>query len=171
MLGDKDFATLTIKFKPIYKTPLANIHKELKIFKIQPDYVLASYADNCTYDIIINGIRVEESSTRYRFHLNKYITDKITSVKIIATPNPSYTDPVHFSADTVDQTTHQTIKSIEGGFLSGKTVVFEDNFNSELPYYPKAWTEGDNLKKDKTKNHRFIRKTWESYFNQRHTTT
>ena len=146
-LGDKDFATLKIDFKPVYNIPFTKIYKEIQTFKRQPDYVLVSSDNNCVYEIIINDVKVVETHMLYRLHLNTYITDKVTAVKIIA--KPASDGKAYYAATILDETTDETIKEIEGGDLEGKTVVFEADFNSELPYYPKAWTNGVNLKKKK----------------------
>ncbi|ADV48578.1 hypothetical protein Celal_1263 [Cellulophaga algicola DSM 14237] len=149
LLGDKDFAVLKIDFKPIYKIPLAKIHHKIKKFKKQPDYVLSSSTEHSIYDVFINGIKIEENYTYDRLHLNKYITSNVTSVKIIAKREPDYNEKVYYSAAILDQSINEDVKIIEGRFLGDKTVVFETSFNSELPYYPEAWTNGSDLRKEK----------------------
>ena len=148
-LGDKDFAILKIYYKPIYKTPLAKIHHKIQTFKKQPNYVLYISADNSVYDVFINGIKIEETYRYDRLHLNKYITSNLTSIKITAKRELGYREKVHCSAIILDKTTDKEIKKIKGRFLDDKTTVFETSFKSELPYYPKAWTTGVNLRKEK----------------------
>ena len=146
--GDKDFAELRIEFKPIYTIPFASIHHKIKTFEKQPDYVLASSTNNCNYDIIVNGVKVETADMLHRLHLNEYVTDKITNVKVIAKPKSNERGAPYYSATILDQNTNEIIKEIEGGNIEDSTV-FETDFESKLPYYPEAWTTGIDLKKDK----------------------
>ncbi|WP_417786426.1 hypothetical protein [Tenacibaculum sp.] len=155
-LGNKDYAILNIKFKPTYKIPLAHIHSKIKTYDKQPDYTLVSQTSNLNYDIVVNNIKVVETYSRDRLRLNKYITDNITNVKIIVKPNPDYKEGLHYSARILDLNNHKELKEIKGAFISDRTVVFETNFNSELPYYPNAWTTGIDLRKEKNLKEKII---------------
>ncbi|MBJ2174819.1 hypothetical protein JBL43_11265 [Aureibaculum sp. A20] len=152
--GDKDYAELTINYKPIYTIPLANIHKEIKTFDNQAKYVLNTRSYDCVYDIIVNDIIITESSNETEFNLNNYIVGPDSSIKIIVKPRQkdgakAFNEQAYFTAAIVNNENEEIIEAIEKTALKGSTpIVFQTDFNSTLPYYPKAWTDGADLRND-----------------------
>ena len=153
--GDKDYAELTINYKPTYTIPLANLHKEIKTFENQPKYILNIRAYDCLYDIILNGIIITESTNITEFNLNNYITGPNSSIKIIVKPSKNegskkFNEQAYFSATIINKSNNEPVQEIVRTALNGSnSIVFNAEFNSTLPYYPIAWTDGVNLINDK----------------------
>jgi len=150
---DKDYAELTITYNPVYNIPLAKIHHKIKTFENQPKYILNIKAHDCVYNVIINDIIITESSRESKFNLNNYITGPVSSLKIIPKKNKgskNFNENAFFSATITNKDNKETIKKIEQITLKGNNpIVLETEFNSTLPYYPKAWTDGVDLRNDK----------------------
>lgn len=156
-LGDKDHADLTLTFKPVYEMPLANIHKKIKSFDSEPEYQLILRAYDCVYDVILNDIMVEGSSDHTDFNLNNFITGETSTLEIAVKPQgddglvttKNFGPSANFSAAIVDVSTNKIIKSIDQIDPKGNTpIIFSVDFDSSLPYYPKAWTDGADLRTD-----------------------
>jgi len=163
--GDKDNAELTIKFKQTYDIPLANIHKEIKTFESQPKYQLNIKSYGYAYEVSINDIIIAEASTGKELYLNYYLTKEASSIKIkteleLDKEKSDYNDAirsVYISAEVIDKSTNKVLTTLEKGFIRGqKTNEFTINFNSILPYYPKAWTDGTDLREDKNLKEKVI---------------
>ena len=157
-LGDKDYGELTIRFKPVYKNALANMHKDIISYENEAKYELKIDANGCEYDVIFNDIILDESTTDYEFILNDYITHERSSMKFTVKPlsddnggtSKNFREYATFSATVIDESTGETIAAIHPTLLKGNgPIAFEFDFNSTLPYYPKAWTAGDDLRNDK----------------------
>lgn len=164
-LGDKDNAEVTIRYKTVYEVPLANIHNEVKTFENQPVYQYQINTNSCVYDMIFNDILILESSDKSSYVLNNFITSEHATMKIVVKPSSdsngntpnSFQDSANFSITIIDKSTGKTIKEIERTALSGSTpVTFKLDFNSTLPYYPKAWTDGADLREDKNLKEKII---------------
>lgn len=165
--GNKDYAELTINYKPVYDMPLANIHKKIKTFDKQPKYVLqaANNHGHSDYVYVINGVKLSEDFTSQKFYLNNYIISEVTSIKIIVKPGLDgdnfrpklFKEGNIFSATIYDEETEEIIANIENVPIGGKaTAEFSLEFDSKLPYYPKAWTQGVDLRNDKNLEEKVI---------------
>lgn len=160
-LGDKDYAEVTIKYKPVYDIPLANIHREIKTFENQPVYEYQISSAHIEYDIFINEIPYLYDSSA----LNYFITSERTSIKVIikprtnqnGQPSTGFNENASFSIDIINKDTDKVIKTeSRADFKGSNPIEIKFDFNSELPYYPKAWTEGDNLRNDKNLKEKII---------------
>lgn len=159
-IGDKDIGELTINYKKVYSVPLANIHKKIQTFDTKPNYALEiqyGYCD-CEYTILVNNVIIAEDTKKREFILNDYITNASTPVKIIVKPEindngvraKNFKGSEMFKADIYDASTEKVVKTIEQTSLAGKTTTeFVLDFSSTLPWYPEAWTNGVDLRKDK----------------------
>ncbi|WP_299255994.1 hypothetical protein [uncultured Aquimarina sp.] len=151
-IGDKDFGELKITFKPIYDVPLANIHKKIKVYDVKPTYVLNIRSYSNKYTVILDDIVIAENSKYTEHNLNRYITDGESSkLKIIVVPidNSKFDKNGTFAATIYDETTKQTIADVQRISIAGKSSVeFTLDFTPKLPWYPKAWNNGVDLRKD-----------------------
>ncbi|ADV49975.1 hypothetical protein Celal_2690 [Cellulophaga algicola DSM 14237] len=157
-MGDKDNAELTISYKTLYNLPIANLHKEIKTYPNAPKYILKIKEQDCDYDIIVNGIKIPNAILYSEIFLNEYITNEKSSLEFIIKPNTQnenssqgrFNDDAHFSAVLYDFDTEEIYAEINNLKLSGTTPVnFSNTYDLVLPFYPKAWTDGVDLRKDK----------------------
>lgn len=156
--GNKDYGKLTITYNPIYTIPLAKIHSKVKVFDTAPKYVLNIKSYNSVFDISINDVSIATGTDSDTFNLNNYITDPNSSIKLTAKtedktikkePNTYYEDP-SFSIQIIDNSTNEVVKSIEKTSIRNNIPVnLKIDFNSTLPYYPEAWTNGTDLRNSK----------------------
>ncbi|WP_349664418.1 hypothetical protein IZU89_05025 [Cellulophaga lytica] len=156
--GNKDYGKLTITYNPIYTIPLAKIHSKVKVFDTAPKYVLNIKSYNSVFDISINDVSIATGTDSDSFNLNNYITGPNSSIKLTAKtedktikkePNTYYRDPI-FSIEIIDNSTKEVIKKIEEKSIRNNIPVnLKIDFNSTLPYYPEAWTNGTDLRKSK----------------------
>ncbi|MBJ2174821.1 hypothetical protein JBL43_11275 [Aureibaculum sp. A20] len=142
----------------------ANIHGELKAFQNQPHYKLIINSQKCEVDVFINGIEIKPAYGANNYDLNNFITDKFSSIKIIANPGyisypengviskrkvQSFRAYSKLSAMVIEEQTLDTLKTIDTTELEGsEPFVFQFKFDSKLPYYPETWKNGVNLRKD-----------------------
>ncbi|WP_158976041.1 hypothetical protein [Cellulophaga sp. L1A9] len=157
-MGDKDNAELTITFKIPYDLPIANLHKEIKTFANEPKYILKIKEQDCDYDIVVNGIKIPNAALYSEIFLNEYITSTRSSIELIVKPNTknennsrgSFSEDSQFSAVLYDFDTEEIYTQINDLELSGTTPVhFSKEYDLVLPFYPKAWTDGVDLRNDK----------------------
>ncbi|APU09717.1 hypothetical protein A5M85_05295 [Cellulophaga lytica] len=156
--GNKDYGKLTITYNPVYNNPLAKIHSKVKVFETAPKYVLNIKSYNSVFDISINDVSIATGTDSDSFNLNNYITGPNSSIKLTAKtedktikkePNTYYRDPI-FSIEIIDNSTKEVIKKIEEKSIRNNIPVnLKIDFNSTLPYYPEAWTNGTDLRKSK----------------------
>ncbi len=158
-LKDKDHAELTISYNPIYKLPLANIHKEVKVFNEQPKYIFKidrTYGK--AFTIIVDDIIVtEDNDDDTAFDIQNYITSKTTSVKVIVKPvkSANNSSKVFINEETitvgiVDEFSGEVFfETTKKAFKGKSSVEIKFEFNSKLPTYPKAWSNGIDLRNDK----------------------
>ena len=156
--GNKDYGRLTIKYNPLYTIPLAKIHSKVKVFDTAPKYLLNIKSYNSVFDISINDVNVSHNSNSESFSLNNYITGPNSSIKLTAKtkdksikkePNTYYEDP-SFSIQIIDNSTKEVVKEIEKTSIRNNIPVnLKIDFNSTLPYYPEAWTNGTDLRNNK----------------------
>lgn len=156
--GNKDYGKLTITYNPVYTIPLAKIHSKVKVFETAPKYVLNIKSYNSVFDISINDVSIATGTDSDSFNLNNYITGPNSSIKLTAKtedktikkePNTYYEDP-SFSIQIIDNSTNEVVKSIEKTSIRNNIPVnLKIDFNSTLPYYPEAWTNGTDLRNSK----------------------
>lgn len=156
-LGSKDYGELTIRYNPVYNNRLANIHNDIKAYEKEPIYELKIDAYGCAYDVIVNDVILDESSTENEFLLNGVITQQESSIQLIVKPlsdsngatSKIFIDQSYFSAAVIDYGTGETVATIDRTMVKGNSPVpFTLDFNAALPYYPEAWTNGDDLSND-----------------------
>ncbi|MCL5246620.1 hypothetical protein M4I21_12415 [Cellulophaga sp. 20_2_10] len=156
--GNKDYARLTIKYNPLYTIPLAKIHEQVKVFDTAPKYLLNIKSYNCVFDIRINDINIAKNTNSESLNLNNYITGPNSSIVVTAKTkdksrkkeqNTYYEDPI-FSIEIIDDSTKEVVKTIEKTSIRNNNPVnLKIDFNTTLPYYPEAWTNGADLRNDK----------------------
>lgn len=158
-LKDKDYAELTISYNPIYKSPLANIHKEVKVYNEQPKYIFKigrTYGK--AFTIIVDDIVItEDNDDDTAFDIQNYITSETTSVKVIVKPvkSANSNSKVFINEETiavgiVDEFSGEVFfETTKKAFKGKSSVEIEFGFNSKLPIYPKAWSNGVDLRNDK----------------------
>ncbi|WKB82451.1 hypothetical protein QYR09_05320 [Cellulophaga lytica] len=163
--GNKDYGKLTITYNPVYTIPLAKIHSKVKVFDAAPKYLLYIKSYNSVFDISINDVRIAEGTDSDSFNLNNYITGPNSTIKLTAKtedktikkePNTYYRDP-SFSIEIIDNSTKKVVKKIEEISIKNNIPVnLKLDFNSTLPYYPKAWTNGADLRNSKDLKEKII---------------
>ncbi len=157
-LTSKDYAKLTIYYNKTYNIPLANIHKKIKVFKRQPQYVLKIDGYYTESTVIANGVIINENVRSSNLHLNPFITKDTTLIKITVLPSKkNYEDRskffdkyASFSASVYDKSNNDVLVKTEKVMLEGKeTKEFQLVFSANLPWYPEAWTNGSDLRSTK----------------------
>ena len=144
--------------------PPTNTSVELKAFKNQQRYKLIIDSQKCEVNVYINGIEIKPTYGTKNYDLNNYITDKVSSIKIIANPGyisypengiiskrkvQRFREYSNLSAMIIEEHATDSIKALENTLLEGnEPVVFQFKFDSKLPYYPEAWKNGVDLRKD-----------------------
>lgn len=163
-IGEKDNATLEITFNDSYKIPLANIYKQIKIEKNNPNYILKINSYGVYYQVYLNNLRIDNLYSW--ISINPYILDKgpiSLKIKVFPTEGNTFSKEDSFKATLVNETTEEIVSSIativkKGGttylypislLFDKKSEQFEINFTPKLNSYPKAWSDGVDLRKDK----------------------
>ncbi len=167
-IGERDTATLDITFNQTYDIPLANIHKEIKVFKNEPNYMLNISNYGCNYKVFLNKIRIDNDY--YLVSINRFIlNDTPISLKIIISPikGNTFMKDHSFKAKLINTTTEEVIASVGSTTYNNiektrgttyysmisslyrkKKEHFEINFTPKLNI-PKAWSNGIDLRNNK----------------------
>ncbi len=156
-LGSDDMAYITVSYAPIYDVPLANIQKDITKFENQTNYILRVFAYGCVTDVSIDDIYMGKSVGYGTFSLNYWITKKLSMLKIVARPAPlkngkagkKFQEDAKIIIEIEDSNTRETLKKIKFTEISGiEPLEFKLDFDSTLPYYPKAWSKGKDLRNE-----------------------